>query len=118
MTAIEQQLRAWRRDEAVARGVPSYIVMTERLLRELVQQRPQTVEELRAIRGFGPKSMELYKDQLLALLDPQLTDEELDILRGMTYVAIGRVRANPTGFAKGNLEKLKTLFAKLNDMEA
>ncbi|MCX7003304.1 MAG: ATP-dependent DNA helicase [bacterium] len=52
--ALLQALRAWRRDEAAARGVPAYHIYTDSTLHELARHQPQTNLALLNIRGIGP----------------------------------------------------------------
>lgn len=75
--ALERTLRNWRREEAIRRGVPTYIIMTERTILEIVDKPPVDLEHLQDLRGIGPKTMELYGDHLLHLiLDTEEETEE------------------------------------------
>lgn len=63
-------LRSWRRSTAEARGVPPYVVFSDRTLRELARTQPTTLVELRDIYGigatklteFGPAIIEQIRD--------------------------------------------------------
>jgi ATP-dependent DNA helicase RecQ len=46
-------LRQLRREEAVGRGVPAYIVFGDRTLRDLARRRPSTVERMLDVHGVG-----------------------------------------------------------------
>ncbi|HEX8151465.1 MAG TPA: DNA helicase RecQ, partial [Thermoanaerobaculia bacterium] len=46
-------LRKWRRSEAEERGVPPYVIFSDRTLRELARVQPTTLAELRGIYGIG-----------------------------------------------------------------
>jgi RecQ family ATP-dependent DNA helicase len=59
-------LKAWRRDRA--EGKPAYTVATDATLREVVRRRPQTPDELLAIKGIGPSFVTKHADSLLELL--------------------------------------------------
>jgi RecQ family ATP-dependent DNA helicase len=59
-------LKAWRRDRA--EGKPAYTVATDATLREIVRRRPQTADELLAIKGIGPSFLTKHADSLLELL--------------------------------------------------
>jgi ATP-dependent DNA helicase RecQ len=59
-------LKAWRRDRA--EGKPAYTVATDATLREVVRRRPQTADELLAIKGIGPSFVAKHADSLLELL--------------------------------------------------
>jgi RecQ family ATP-dependent DNA helicase len=59
-------LKAWRRDRAD--GKPAYTVATDATLREVVRRKPQTADELLAIKGIGPSFVTKHADSLLELL--------------------------------------------------
>lgn len=74
---LERGLRNWRREEAVRRGIPTYIVMTERTIKEIVENPPADLETLRELKGIGPKTMELYGEHLMQIVQAhQLEDSE------------------------------------------
>jgi DNA helicase-2/ATP-dependent DNA helicase PcrA len=62
------RLRAWRLRAAQSRGTPAYTVFTDATLTALAERRPQSPEELVAIRGIGPHKLALYGDAVLALV--------------------------------------------------
>ncbi len=59
-------LKAWRRDRA--EGKPAYTVATDATLREVVRRKPQTADDLLAIKGIGPSFVTKHADSLLELL--------------------------------------------------
>ncbi len=61
------RLRAWRTGEASALGLPPYCVFSDKTLREIARQQPQTEDALRAVSGVGPAKLEKYGDAVLAL---------------------------------------------------
>jgi ATP-dependent DNA helicase RecQ len=63
-----QILRAWRRDEAQERGVPPYVVFSDKTLRELARMRPTTLYELRGVYGIGDAKLEAFGSALIELL--------------------------------------------------
>ncbi|MCU1246232.1 MAG: recQ, partial [Acidobacteria bacterium] len=46
-------LRKWRRGEAEGRGVPPYVIFSDRTLREIARSRPATLVQLRDVYGIG-----------------------------------------------------------------
>jgi ATP-dependent DNA helicase RecQ len=60
-----QALRTWRRDEAQERGVPPYVIFSDRTLREVARVRPTTRTELRGIYGIGDAKMEAFAEALI-----------------------------------------------------
>ena len=61
-----ETLRAWRRAEAQERGVPPYVIFSDRTLRELARLRPSTRYELRGIYGIGDAKLEAFGDAVLS----------------------------------------------------
>jgi superfamily II DNA helicase RecQ len=62
------RLRSWRLERSQEDAVPAYVVLHDATLRELASLRPQTLEELAGVKGFGPVKLERYGDDLLAVL--------------------------------------------------
>lgn len=62
-------LRTWRREEAQERGVPPYVIFSDRTLRELARVKPKTLYELRGIYGIGDAKLEAFGKKLVALLN-------------------------------------------------
>ncbi|CAA9507832.1 MAG: ATP-dependent DNA helicase RecQ [uncultured Solirubrobacteraceae bacterium] len=59
-------LKAWRRDRAD--GKPAYTVANDATLRAILRSRPQTEDELLAIKGIGPSFVERHAASLLERL--------------------------------------------------
>ena len=60
-------LRAWRMTEAKKKRVPAFRVLTNRALVAIADARPKSSGELSAVSGVGPKVVQQYGRQLLAL---------------------------------------------------
>jgi ATP-dependent DNA helicase RecQ len=63
-----QALRAWRREEASERGVPPYVIFSDKTLRELARVRPTTLYELRGIYGIGDAKLEAFGEAVVRVL--------------------------------------------------
>jgi ATP-dependent DNA helicase RecQ len=63
-----EQLRKWRRAEAEERGVPPYVIFSDRTLRELARLRPATLVELREVYGVGDAKLEVFGRKVLEVL--------------------------------------------------
>ncbi|MBI5785959.1 MAG: DNA helicase RecQ [Rhodocyclales bacterium] len=61
-------LRRWRGQTAREQGVPAYVILHDRTLRELAVHRPQTPHELLEISGIGEAKVSRYGTALLELL--------------------------------------------------
>jgi superfamily II DNA helicase RecQ len=66
---VVEELRSWRAEEAEDRGVPLYVILHNRTIDELAREKPASADELQAVHGIGPATVERYGDDLLALLD-------------------------------------------------
>ncbi len=63
-----EALRAWRLDIARSRSVPAYVVFTDVTLMAIAEQVPADLDGLGAIPGIGPKKLDLYGADVLALV--------------------------------------------------
>ncbi|MCC7487749.1 MAG: DNA helicase RecQ [Burkholderiales bacterium] len=63
-------LKAWRREEARAQGVPAYVILHDATLSEIARRRPGNVSALGTISGIGVRKLERYGPALLALVNP------------------------------------------------
>ena len=63
-----EALRRWRADKARQQGVPAYVIVHDRTLAELAEQRPQSRTELLEVTGIGQAKAERYGEELLELL--------------------------------------------------
>jgi ATP-dependent DNA helicase RecQ len=68
--ALFETLRKWRREEAQRRGVPPYVIFSDRTLRDVARVRPTTLLQLRGIYGIGDTKMAEYGEKLVSLLRP------------------------------------------------
>jgi len=62
------RLRTWRRTEAGHRGVPPYVIFSDRTLRELARERPASLTELRGIYGIGDAKLEAFGDAIVTTI--------------------------------------------------
>jgi len=63
-----QRLRIWRLNKAREAGVSAFVIAHNSLLRAIAALRPHTEQELLAIKGMGPRKVEKYGAELLALV--------------------------------------------------
>ncbi|KFE67964.1 DNA topoisomerase III [Hyalangium minutum] len=66
--ALVEALKAWRLGEAKRRRIPAFRILTDRVLGALAATRPADNETLMSIPGVGPKLVQRYGAQLLALV--------------------------------------------------
>jgi len=63
-----EALRAHRLELARAQGVPPYVIFHDATLREMVERRPGTPEELAGITGVGETKLERYGEDFLGVI--------------------------------------------------
>ena len=66
--SLFEALRAWRSAEALAQGVPAYIVFGDPTLRGIAVTRPPSLADLGAISGIGDKKLEQYGEAPLGVV--------------------------------------------------
>ena len=66
--AIYEQLRQWRLEMARTQGVPAYVILHDKTLRELALSRPGSHDELLDVVGLGEAKAERYGEDILRLV--------------------------------------------------
>jgi hypothetical protein len=66
-------LKAWRLERSKSDGVPAFVVADNKTLEAITADMPTDQRSLLAVSGIGPTKLELYGDEILAILD-QLRD--------------------------------------------
>lgn len=61
-------LRRWRKEQSVKEGVDPEMIVPRRALSAIAHQPPRTMEELAAISGLGPWTLNRYGRQILEVL--------------------------------------------------
>ncbi|MCW2868517.1 MAG: ATP-dependent helicase, Rep family [Marmoricola sp.] len=63
-----EALRAWRKEQADAQSVPTFVVFSDATLEALAEVKPKDRVGLQSINGIGKAKLDRYADELLALL--------------------------------------------------
>ena len=66
---IDDALRTWRRERSKADGVAAFIVASNATLAAIARAQPKSMAELARIPGIGPAKLDLYGDEILAILE-------------------------------------------------
>jgi ATP-dependent DNA helicase RecQ len=72
--AVFDALRAWRTGEASALSQPPYCVFSDKTLREIARQQPQTLSDLRRVSGVGDAKLEKFGDAIMEILSRSAQD--------------------------------------------
>lgn len=67
-TPLYKQLKQYRYDTSKAEGVKAYFTFNNAQLEELVKVKPQTLDELKTISGFGEVKAQKYGPAILELI--------------------------------------------------
>jgi superfamily II DNA helicase RecQ len=63
--ALFEQLRSWRLAAAQQEGQKAFYVFPDATLERIAAARPQSLEELEAVKGIGPKKLQQYGQAVL-----------------------------------------------------
>ena len=66
--ALNEKLRAWRRQKAAALAMPPYIILHNAALEEIAVRQPHTLEELKSVKGIGETKVENFGAEIIALV--------------------------------------------------
>jgi ATP-dependent DNA helicase RecQ len=66
--AVFQGLRAWRKELADADGVPAFVILSDRSLREIATDRPRDVASLLRVNGIGQVKADRFGAAILEVL--------------------------------------------------
>ncbi len=70
-------LRAWRYAVAREKNVAPYLVFQDRVLQDICQRMPMTLEQLSGCHGVGPKKIESFGLELLAIVKAHAISPEV-----------------------------------------
>ncbi len=74
-----EHLKAWRLDKSRELKVPAYVVFSDNTLMAIAEQRPQDNRGLVSIPGIGPKKLDNFGEDVLAVIRGELRAATLDI---------------------------------------
>ena len=70
--SLLEVLKTWRSQEGANRRVPLYMVAGNKTLEALATNKPTAINQLKAVSGIGPKMIERYGNELIALIQEHL----------------------------------------------
>ena len=62
------ELRTWRTRNALAQGIPNYMVLPQKAMGGLAQYLPATPEDMKRIKGIGKRTLEKYGEEILKMI--------------------------------------------------
>jgi superfamily II DNA helicase RecQ len=67
--SLFDRLRQWRREKGEELNLPVFLIATNLQLEMLVKRLPRSLEELKAVPGFGRKRIQKFGKELVGLLE-------------------------------------------------
>jgi ATP-dependent DNA helicase RecQ len=64
---LEERLKVWRKAEAAKAGLPSFLVLSDTVVREIALAGPRSLEDLRGVRGMGVDKVERFGEAVVGL---------------------------------------------------
>lgn len=65
---IYEALKQWRFDKANTAGLPAYLISSNGELITIAKVKPQSIDELVKIRGYGGQKIAKYGEEIIALI--------------------------------------------------
>src|SRR5215468_7203646 len=63
-----EALKQWRREKAAALGVPPYVILHDSAVDEIARRRPQSPDQLRAIKGIGDGKLAQFGAEIIGVV--------------------------------------------------
>jgi DNA helicase-2/ATP-dependent DNA helicase PcrA len=67
-TPLLEALQMWRRERAQLDAVPAYVVAHDAMLAAIAEDRPNSIAQLRRIKGMGPVKLDQYGPEILEIV--------------------------------------------------
>jgi len=68
-TVLKNMLKNWRGGKVNETGLPSYMIISNNAIEDLVRLRPESKAEMYQVNGLGEKKIEKYGDELLCIIN-------------------------------------------------
>lgn len=78
------ELNSWRKSIAEELGVPVFMVLPQKSLKELAEKMPQNLKQLAKIKGFGKVKLEQYGEEIIEIIENYC--QENNIVRDETII--------------------------------
>ena len=65
---VKDLLRAWRTKKSNETGLPSYMIISNATMDDIILKKPKRKSELKLVKGFGDVKVEKYGDEILEIL--------------------------------------------------
>ena len=93
-----EELRSFRKREAVEKGVPPFVIFGDATLRELAKIRPSTSQKLMRVKGIGTQKRQQYGRAVLTIIrkycEKNAIDMDVDAGAELSNFGLGRKKPN------------------------
>lgn len=111
------KLKEWRIQLAREKGVPAFVIFTDKVLENITEKHPLTSADLLSVEGIGNIKLEQYGDDILAIVRGYVLDQDnLLKVKGSTYLETFRLYNMgwaPEAIAKERSIQVTTVFSHL-----
>ncbi len=116
-TKFWDALRDKRKQLAAEQGIAAYMIFHDATLMEMVDRRPQTLDQLGLISGVGAKKLEAYGDDFLEVIAEYGNEVSDEIINDTTDITIQLLckGMKPLEIAHKRELKLSTIYSHLAD---
>jgi ATP-dependent DNA helicase RecQ len=84
---LNDRLKDWRAELAAKKQVPTYTIINDEVIANIVKETPMTILELGKIEGIGVVKMEQYGQDLIAIIQGYVVGQShLKNVKGQTYM--------------------------------
>lgn len=66
---IYQALKQWRSEKSIQQNLPHYMICHNSELITIAKNKPEAINDFKAIKGFGEQKTQKYGDDIIALLN-------------------------------------------------
>lgn len=92
-SGLFEELRAFRKREAIEKGVPPFVIFGDATLRELAKIRPSTSQKLMTVKGIGVQKRQQYGRAVLTIIkkycEKHALDMDMDAGQALPHFGLG-----------------------------
>ena len=75
--ALHLELHTWRKSESERKGIPEYIILSDKSLAGIANKAPRTLDDLAAIPGLGPAKASTLGETILRIIHQHYGSQQL-----------------------------------------
>jgi len=83
---LYRAIKQWRNNLADEFSIPTYMILPQKSIMELMKRLPLTLPELKTVKGIGPAKVKQYGEKIIAIIRDFCTDH--DMVPAQTEIAV------------------------------